>query len=145
MVVVTAAAGGERSGCLVGFSTQCSIDPVRFLACVSKENHTLRVAEGAEFLGVHVLGPGDRDLAALFGSTTGDEVDKFAACEWRPALGGVPVLPRVQAWFVGRVLDRLDCGDHVGFLLEPVEEAVGEWSGQLGFQSLRDLPPGHPA
>ncbi len=27
MFVVTAAAAGEQSGCLVGFATQCSIDP----------------------------------------------------------------------------------------------------------------------
>lgn len=27
MFVVTVAAGGERAGCLVGFATQCSIDP----------------------------------------------------------------------------------------------------------------------
>jgi flavin reductase (DIM6/NTAB) family NADH-FMN oxidoreductase RutF len=30
MWIVTAAARGERSGCLVGFATQCSIEPVRF-------------------------------------------------------------------------------------------------------------------
>ena len=27
--------GDERTGCLVGFRTQCSIDPVRFLVCLS--------------------------------------------------------------------------------------------------------------
>jgi flavin reductase (DIM6/NTAB) family NADH-FMN oxidoreductase RutF len=33
MLVVTAAAAGERAGCLVGFATQASIDPARFLVC----------------------------------------------------------------------------------------------------------------
>ena len=35
MAVVTAASGGERAGCLVGFHAQCSIDPPRFLVDVS--------------------------------------------------------------------------------------------------------------
>ena len=35
MFVVTTAAGGAPAGCLVGFATQCSIDPPRFLVCLS--------------------------------------------------------------------------------------------------------------
>lgn len=145
MLVVTAAAAEQRSGCLVGFASQCSIEPVRLMVWISKRNHTLPVAERSPLLGVHLLGPNDRDLAELFGSATGDEVDKFAGCDWTAGVGGVPVLTRIAVSFVGRVLDRQDCGDHVGFLLEPVAERVGEWSGQLGFQSLRDLQAGHPA
>ena len=44
MVIVTA----PGSGCLVGFSTQVSIDPPRFLACISKTNHTHAAALVAE-------------------------------------------------------------------------------------------------
>jgi flavin reductase (DIM6/NTAB) family NADH-FMN oxidoreductase RutF len=36
MFIVTVAAGGERNGCLIGFATQSSIDPPRFLAVISK-------------------------------------------------------------------------------------------------------------
>ena len=35
MFIVTARAGDERLGCLVGFATQTSIDPPRFAACLS--------------------------------------------------------------------------------------------------------------
>ncbi|WP_255355718.1 flavin reductase, partial [Frankia sp. CpI1-P] len=39
MVIVTAAVpDGERSGCLVGFHTQCSIEPARYLLCISQAN-----------------------------------------------------------------------------------------------------------
>ncbi|WP_255360521.1 flavin reductase, partial [Frankia sp. EI5c] len=40
MAVVTTAVDGERSGCLVGFHTQCGIDPPRYLVCISHNNHT---------------------------------------------------------------------------------------------------------
>jgi hypothetical protein len=41
MFVVTTVAAGQRAGCLVGFTTQASIDPPRLLVCLSVENHTL--------------------------------------------------------------------------------------------------------
>jgi flavin reductase (DIM6/NTAB) family NADH-FMN oxidoreductase RutF len=143
MLVVTAEAGGERAGCLVGFATQCSIDPVRFLLCLSRRNHTFRVASRAGALVAHVLGPQDRALAALFGGATGEAVDKFARCDWRPGPGG-PVLKMCRQWFAGRVLDRFDVGDHVAFLVEPFAAAAEPLEGQLGFQDVRGLRPGHP-
>jgi hypothetical protein len=42
MVVVTTRAGNERAGCLVGFATQVSIGPPRFLVGLSKRNRTYR-------------------------------------------------------------------------------------------------------
>ena len=44
MIIVTARHGDEIDGCLVGFSTQCSIDPTRYLVCLSKRNNTYRIA-----------------------------------------------------------------------------------------------------
>ncbi len=80
MCVVTAVAGGERAGCLVGFASQCSIRPVRFVVWLSEANHTFRVARSAQFLAVHVLAREQHALAELFGGRTGDQEDKFRAC-----------------------------------------------------------------
>ena len=44
MAIVTAFDGRERSGCLVGFHTQCSIAPSRWIVCISKKNHTYGIA-----------------------------------------------------------------------------------------------------
>lgn len=144
MAVVTAAADGERSGCLVGFHTQCSIDPARYLVCLSEKNHTFAVAARSTHLAVHVLDREDRELAELFGGRTGDEIDKFAGCSWREELG-VPVLTRPKAWFVGRVLDRVTLGDHTGHLLEPVTADVTGRLHQLSFQQVTALSAGHSA
>lgn len=149
MFVVTAvdAGTGTRAGCLVGFATQTSIDPFRFLVCLSRRNRTFRVAEAAAVLAVHVLGrDGDQQrLAALFGARTGDEIDKFARCSWRPGPGGVPLLTGARRHLVGRVLERVDLGDHVGFLLEPTEVSAAAESAPLTFRSLPALEPGHRA
>jgi flavin reductase (DIM6/NTAB) family NADH-FMN oxidoreductase RutF len=145
MVIVTARApDGERSGCLVGFHTQCSIDPARFLVCISRRNHTCGVAARSEHLAVHFLDRADYPLSLLFGERCGEDIDKFAGCAWREE-HGAPVLTGTRAWFVGRVLDRVPLGDHVGHLLEPVGGQVTGALHQLAFQQVKTMKPGHPA
>jgi flavin reductase (DIM6/NTAB) family NADH-FMN oxidoreductase RutF len=148
MVIVTAAApDGERSGCLVGFSTQASIDPARYAVFISDKNHTHRVAAAAETVAVHFPTPADFALADLFGSETGDEVDKFAEVAWTPGPGGAPLLDDLPDRFVGRVLLRQPAGDHTLHLLEPIDAATSTSDGwrQLGFQATKPLEPGHEA
>ncbi|MGI9034129.1 MAG: flavin reductase family protein [Acidimicrobiales bacterium] len=147
MFVVTAAAGGRRAGCLVGFATQASLEPARLLVCLSQANFTHGVAAEASAVAVHLLGADQRELAALFGEQTGDEVDKFARCPWHYDPTGPPVLEDCRAAFVATIVDRLPLGDHTGFLLEPLRTVISPPLGQswLSFQSVTDLSPGHPA
>jgi flavin reductase (DIM6/NTAB) family NADH-FMN oxidoreductase RutF len=145
MVVVTASAAGERSGCLVGFHTQCSIDPPRWLIGISKKNHTYRIGRQAGVLAAHFLGEQDVELARLFGEETGDEVDKFTRCRWHEGAGGAVVLDDCANWVAFRVLDHHDGGDHFLFRCEPLAAEHGRDQRQLGFQMVKDLHPGHEA
>ncbi|MEU0941555.1 flavin reductase family protein [Streptomyces canus] len=148
MCVVTAAAGGDRAGCLVGFASQCSIEPVRYAVWLSKANRTYRVARTAPRLAVHLLTREQRGLAELFGGETGDLTDKFARVRWREEAGGAVVLDEAAAWFVGTVVVRVEGGDHVGFVLEPQT-----WGGREDTEGARllrlsdatSISPGHPA
>lgn len=142
LYVVTTAVENRPAGCLIGFATQCSIHPPRFLACLSKKNHTLSSAHRARSLAVHVIEEKAKHIAELFGGETGDEVDKFARVSWH-SVDGVPILDECTRWFVGSVLDQIDFGDHVGFLLEPIDTEQNESSEQLTFQRARDIEPGH--
>jgi flavin reductase (DIM6/NTAB) family NADH-FMN oxidoreductase RutF len=145
MFIVTARApDGEPLGCLVGFTTQASIDPPRFLACLSHKNRTYRRGRDASMLGVHAVPAAAPDLAELFGGETGDEVDKFARVAWHPGPGEVPVLERCENWFAGRVLARFDAGDHDAFLLEPVAGGSGD-GAEFSFHRAKRIDPGHPA
>ncbi|MGW8885873.1 flavin reductase family protein [Streptomyces sp. NPDC055749] len=145
LYVVTAEAAGERAGCLVGFGSQCSIRPPRFVVWLSNANRTYRVAARADRLAVHLLRHDQVHLARLFGGETGDSTDKFARTAWHPGPGGAPVLDEAPAWFVGRVENRLDGGDHVGYLLAP-EAAQHPACNGLRLLSLADgrgITPGH--
>jgi flavin reductase (DIM6/NTAB) family NADH-FMN oxidoreductase RutF len=142
LYVVTTAVDERPTGCLIGFATQCSIHPPRFLACISKKNHTLLPARQAAVVAVHVVERNDKRIAELFGGETGDEIDKFARVSWHFA-HGVPILDECRRWFAGSVLEQIDLGDHVGFLLEPIDTEQRAASEQLTFQQARDIEPGH--
>ncbi|MDX6678927.1 MAG: hypothetical protein QOE31_2979 [Solirubrobacteraceae bacterium] len=141
--IVTTAVGERREGCVIGFATQSSVDPGRFLACLSRENRTYRLAREADALAVH-FAPRDGELVELFGGETGDEIDKFEHCAWRDGPHGMPILAACPNWFVGAILSRHDLGDHEGYLLDPVA-AHCEPAEVLYFQDVKDLEPGHPA
>ncbi|HUR76387.1 MAG TPA: flavin reductase family protein [Acidimicrobiales bacterium] len=143
-IVTTTGSDGEHSGCVVGFATQCSIDPPRFLVALSEKNHTFGTARTATHLAVHVLDRREKRLADLFGGETGDEVDKFASCNWNEGPHGMPILDDIEAWFVGRILDRIDLGDHLGHVLDPVEAKAAP-RDNLQFGEARDIEAGHPA
>ena len=123
MYIVTAAAGDRRAGCLVGFGSQCGIDPPRFMVWLSKRNKTYEVACSTSTLAVHIPRAKDHALAELFGGETGWERDKFAEVPWHPGPDGVPLLDDCDQWFVGRILSRHDTGDHEGFLLTRQKQA----------------------
>ncbi|MGH3635639.1 MAG: flavin reductase family protein [Mycobacterium sp.] len=146
MFVVTTQADGQPSGCLVGFATQTSLRPPRFLVGLSRRNHTFGVASRSEHLAVHLLSRRHIELAALFGGQTGDHIDKFDHCSWRSGPEGMPILDDAAAWFVGKTLSRIDLGDHVGYLLEPVVGYAPEPADDLvSFSDVVDLEPGHEA
>jgi flavin reductase (DIM6/NTAB) family NADH-FMN oxidoreductase RutF len=146
LFVVTAVEGQRREGCVIGFATQCSIHPPRFLACLSRENRTFQIACTAQALAVHVLPRTEPALAELFGGETGDEIDKFARCDWTAGPRGLPILNGCPTWFAGEIRARHDLGDHVGFVLDVTTGRADRMEEPLlGFQWTRRLDAGNPA
>ena len=147
LVVVTTAANNENAGCVVGFHTQCSIDPVRYALWISKANHTCRVALFASHFAVHFLDRTDHDLAVRFGASTGDEIDKFAGIEWAPGPGDVPLLRGCERRIVLQRVSVYDDGsDHVCFVGTPVDVTTStRVRAPLRMSDADDIDAGHPA
>ncbi len=147
MIVVTTAHGDARAGCLVGFHTQCSIDPPRYAIWISRVNHTASVAARADVFALHFVdgvAPSGRKLAELFGTVTDDTDDKFARCAWQPGPDGVPLLDDCPVRIVGRRIDTVDTdADHIGFVLVPETGEAQPDFNPLMFSQVRDLPAGH--
>lgn len=147
LLIVTTVAGEERSGCVVGYWTKCSVSPPRFLVCISKKNHTFGVAAEAETLAMHLIPKEQTEIVRLFGSETGDEVDKFSRCGWAGGPGGVPILDACPSHAVCNILDRTDVGDHVALLVEPVRVHDGPEDDIFthNMAAENEIEPGHPA
>lgn len=146
LVVVTTTDGRERAGCLVGFHAQSGIDPGSITVWLSKANHTFRVASFAEVFAIHFLTVDDVELAAAFGTTSGDEQDKFAGCAWHPGTGGVPLLDACPRVVVGRKVALLEtAADHVCVVLDPIESSFQPGSEPLRLSHVEHLRPGHDA
>ena len=56
----------------------------------------------------------------------------------------MPILDDAVAWMVGRTLDRIDFGDHLGYVLEPVDGRYAEnETDVIHFSDVIDMEPGH--
>jgi flavin reductase (DIM6/NTAB) family NADH-FMN oxidoreductase RutF len=146
LIVVTAAEGREQAGCLVGFHSQSSIEPMRYCVWLSKANYTYRVALRSTHLAIHFLTAADLPLAERFGTLTGDSADKFAGLRAGPGPGGVPVLADCPHWLVGRRTTLVDeGGDHVCMMTAPVAVHTGGPFRPLRLSQAAHLQPGHGA
>lgn len=145
-IVTTAVSGGDRrpSGCLVGFSSQSSLEPPLYTVWISRRNHTHGPALAADHLGVHFPDRAQLALAHLFGEETGDEIDKFDHCRWHEGPHGVALLDDCGTWFIGAVQERHRTGDHTAVVLAPVAGEVWESWRPLGFQAVKGFQAGHP-
>jgi flavin reductase (DIM6/NTAB) family NADH-FMN oxidoreductase RutF len=144
LIVVTTAVNRERAGCLVGFHTQSSIEPKRFCVWLSKANHTYRVALRSSHLAVHFLTVDDLPLAQLFGTRTGDDVDKFRNLEVTAGPGDVPVLADCPHWMTVRRTTLVDDGaDHVCMIGEVVAAHSDGHLEPLRLSQASHLTPGH--
>ena len=144
VVVTVEAPDGERSGCLAGFFTQCSIEPTRFVVCISKVNHTFDIVERSTRMGLHLLGEDQDATATLFGEETGDRTDKFARTAWHHGPWRVPILDGCAAWMVVDIAGRVDAGDHVALVTDPCAGGSGAHAGVLTNRNAPPLQPGHP-
>ena len=146
IVVVTTTNGRERAGCVVGFHAQSGIRPHSLSVWLSKANHTFRVASTADVFAVHFLTATELGIAELFGTTTGDEIDKFDRCRWHEGPDGVPLLDDCGNHVVARKIALLDTGDdHVCVVLRPSQAAYGGDFEPLRLSAVEHLEPGHEA
>ena len=146
MAIVTTTSDRDRAGCLIGFHTQSGMEPNSLSVWLSKANHTFRVAVFAEVFAIHFPSAGDTDLAELFGTLSGDEVDKFERCDWHEGPGGVPLLDACPNRVVGRKVALLDSrADHVCLVLDPEDASYDGPLDPLRLSQVVHLHAGHEA
>ncbi len=122
-------ASGEVAALTVNSFTSVSLDPPQVLVCIAHTSSSFRVMSKAERLAVHILSESQEEIARRLATAglTGEE--RLAEIGWAPGPGNEPHLSDVASRLAGRVVNRLDSGDHLILLVEVDHVEVGAETG----------------
>ncbi|MFC8872495.1 flavin reductase family protein [Streptomyces sp. NPDC057148] len=110
VAVITARGDAGPVGFTATSLTSVSAEPPLLSFGIGTGSSSWPAVSAAEYVGVHVLGEHQEDVAATFARSG---ADRFAApTVWHDGPEGVPVLDGVLAWLVCRVVARVPAGDH---------------------------------
>ncbi|MFD3539223.1 flavin reductase family protein [Streptomyces sp. NPDC058662] len=141
VAVVTAEDDGQPVGFTATSLNSVSADPPLLSFTIGTGASSWPAVRDREYLGVHILGEHQRELAGLFARSGADRFG--AGTEWAAGPYGVPVLGGVLAWLVCRVVARVPAGAHRVVIAEAVAgNPAGEGRPLLyhqgRFNALRD-------
>jgi len=128
--VVGTAVKGRSAGLTAAWVSRVSLDPVRILVAVSSERHTWGVLNESGAFSLSILREDQLDVGRLFGLKSGREMDKWAQVAHvllkRDHGVDIPALASCSARILCRTVNRVDLGDHEGFVGEVIaSEIVG--------------------
>jgi flavin reductase (DIM6/NTAB) family NADH-FMN oxidoreductase RutF len=148
LIIATTSAGNDKGGCLVGFHAQASIEPELYAVWLSRANRTTELARQSNHLVVHYLQRDQIDIAAHFGSLTGDKTDKFATIPWTLGPHGLPLITECPNYLIlhrTTLVDESDA-DHLCWLGRVETAHVSEQIGRpFRLADATPLTPGHEA
>jgi flavin reductase (DIM6/NTAB) family NADH-FMN oxidoreductase RutF len=114
VTIITALAGdGNPYGLTCNSFASVSLNPPLVLWSLGMYSQGLPIFQNASHFAVNVLGASQQALASKFAKPG---VDRFDGVDWKPGLGGAPLLAGSVAWFQCRAANRYYGGDHVIFL-----------------------------
>ncbi|MGW3953125.1 flavin reductase family protein [Streptomyces sp. NPDC004752] len=118
VAVITAQGGGSPVGFTATSLSSVSAEPPLLSFGIGVGSSSWPVISKADYIGVHILGEQQEDLAGTFAKSG---ADRFGApTRWHEGPEGVPLLDDVLAWLVCRVVGRIPAGDHRLILAEVV-------------------------
>ncbi|MFH8974594.1 flavin reductase family protein [Streptomyces sp. NPDC017890] len=110
VAVITARGDAGPVGFTATSLASVSAEPPLLSFGIGAGSSSWPTVSAAEYVGVHLLGEHQQDLASTFARSG---ADRFAApTAWRDGPEGVPVLDGVLAWLVCRIAGRVPAGDH---------------------------------
>jgi flavin reductase (DIM6/NTAB) family NADH-FMN oxidoreductase RutF len=120
--LVTAAAGGLRSGLIATSVAPVSIVPEmpRVLVAVARHHFTHELIEASGTFGAHLLGEDNLEWVGRFGMQSGRDSDKFTGLSVHDGTTGSPLLAAAIGWLDCRIEARMDTGDRSVYLAEVV-------------------------
>ena len=112
-IITAAAPDGKPYGLTCNSFASVSLNPPLVLWSLFAYSSSLTVFQNASHFAANVLGASQQEVANKFAKPS---EEKFTGIDWRPGLGGAPLLVECVANFQCRAVNRYYGGDHVIFL-----------------------------
>jgi 3-hydroxy-9,10-secoandrosta-1,3,5(10)-triene-9,17-dione monooxygenase reductase component len=112
-VVTTLGDSGAPVGLAANSFASVSLDPPLIVWSIGLQSPSLGAFRRHSFFAINIMCDASKDLALNFARPS---KDKFAGVDWRPGLGGVPVLDPASAVIQCRTEARMPGGDHEIYL-----------------------------
>jgi flavin reductase (DIM6/NTAB) family NADH-FMN oxidoreductase RutF len=108
-VITTIGPGGKVEGMTANSFGALSLDPPMVHWCIGKSTLTHDIFCRSDHFAINVLRASQRHLSNNFANPA---KDKFSTVNWKPGIGGVPLLENPLALFECRNSAQHDSGDH---------------------------------
>jgi len=112
-IITAVGSDGKPVGITCNSFASVSLNPPLVLWSLVLYSSSLSAFQNASHFAVNVLGANQQALANKFAKSSDD---KFVGVDWKPGLGGAPLLKDSVANFQCRAANRYYGGDHVIFL-----------------------------
>jgi len=132
-VVTTAGVDRRPHGFTASSFTVVSLEPPTVLVCLDRAADCAPAFADSDWLAVHILGAGQREVAGRFAHKSHD---KFAGLVTEPGRSGTPLLRGAVATLECRTVLRLPVGDHVVLIAEVHEARMSGDEGSSGGRPL---------
>ena len=127
--VISVDKNGKPSGMVAGWNMKCSFDPPLFAVSLQKKGHTHKlIRESKEF----VIAVPNKELEKelmFFGTTRGDEVDKFKKTGIKTEKAKYvksPLIKDATMNFECKLEEEVDSGDHIIFIGKVLASHINE-------------------
>lgn len=126
LYIVSSAANGKASGCVVNTLQQVTAIPARFSVALSKDNFTEQlIEESGVFHGVVLTRDVPMEFIGRFGFRSGKDFDKFEGMNVLEDTHHIPYLTDYAcAHFTCKVIHKVDIGTHVLFVGEVLDAEI---------------------
>ena len=121
--VISVDSEDKPSGMTAGWSMRCSLDPPLYAVSLQKQGYTHKLIRQSREFVIAVPNKDLEDALLIFGTTHGDEVDKFAETKLETQKADrvkSPLLRGATINFECLLLNEVDAGDHILFIGEIV-------------------------
>jgi flavin reductase (DIM6/NTAB) family NADH-FMN oxidoreductase RutF len=115
-IVTTTGPSGEPVGMTANAFTSVSLDPPLVMVCVARSAASFAAMELAERYAVHILHHGQHELSGAFARSAAEGAEKFSAVAWHRSADGLPLLDECLARVQCTISQRIELGDHIGYI-----------------------------